>query len=105
MTVVLEIDTTKSLFEPIEIKIDGKLFRVRELTLGMLEEIQKFQVDMVQGSAEAIRKQLETLVEGNSEAFGKLTMSQLEKVMAVIVEKSLRPKEPEKNVQKPGGII
>ena len=102
MTVVLEIDTTKSLFEPIEIKIDGKLFRVRELTLGMLEEIQKFQVDMVQGSAEAIRKQLETLVEGNSEAFGKLTMSQLEKVMGVIVEKSLRPKEPEKNAQKPG---
>jgi hypothetical protein len=105
MTVVLEIDTTKSLFEPIEIKIDGKLFRVRELTLGMLEEIQKFQTETAEGSAGAIRKQLETLVEGNAEAFGKLTMSQLEKVMSVIVEKSLRPKEPEKNAQKPGATI
>jgi hypothetical protein len=32
-------------------------------------------------------------------------MSQLEKVMSVIVEKSLRPKEPEKNAQKPGATI
>jgi hypothetical protein len=105
MTVVLEIDTTKSLFEPIEVKIDGELFRVKELTLDMLENLQKAKNDIGQGSAEAIKEMLGDFIDGRVEAFGKLTLSNLEKIIGIIVEKSISPKGPEKNVQKPGATI
>lgn len=102
MAIVLEIDTTKSLFEPIEVKIDGELFRVKEITLGALEKIQRLQKDTAEGSAAAIRQQLEALMDGDHKVLGRLTMSQLEQVLGIVIEKSLKPRGPEKNEPTPG---
>ena len=55
MSTILEIDTTKSLYKSAEIVIDGQVFRVKTITLGALEEVQRLQVDAQAGSAAAIR--------------------------------------------------
>ena len=103
MGIVLEIDTKKSLFDPIEIKIDGKIYFVKELTTGILKKIQASARDAQSGSVEAIQEQIELLLNLPAETFDRLSMSNLQKLISTLVEKSLNPlKGEEKNGSKPG---
>ena len=97
MTTVLEIDTTKSLYKPIELRIDGETFRVKTITLEMLETIQFLQKDAVEGSAVAVRKMLETVLEGPIELLLKLTIEHVVKVIEAVVGKAIVPETKEKN--------
>ena len=103
MPKIYEINTKESLYEPIEVVIDGKSFTVKEITLEGLEKIQDLYQDaIVNGSAKSIRGILE-IVLGSSEVFGSLTMRQIKKLVSVVVEKSINPpEEPEKNAPSPG---
>ncbi len=100
--IVLKLDTKKSLFEPLEIEIDGQAFRIRPITLGALEKIQALQIEMAAGSARAIREMLETVIEGDITVLMGLTIDQLQQLMTVIVERSVRPTGAEKNGHGPG---
>jgi hypothetical protein len=105
MTVVLKLDTKSSLFEPIEVEIDGKKLLVREITLDTLEKIQDLQDDLAAGSAKAIREALESLVEigpGDTELLGKLPLRKIREFVTVLVEKSLTASPEEKNGSGPG---
>ena len=104
MSVVLKLDTKKSLFEPVEVEIDGVKLRVKEITLGTLETIQSLQADAAAGSAKAIRENLEALLEGKTDVLTKLPVSQLAKLIEVVVEKAIKPSVEEKNGSGPGDV-
>lgn len=95
--VIKKILTKTSLFEPLEIDIDGNLYRIRPITLGALEKIQDLQIQMSAGSAKAIREMLETVIEGDIEALRNLPVNALMDVITVIAERAIKPNEVEKN--------
>jgi hypothetical protein len=99
---VLEIDTTKSLYKSAEIVIDGKTFRIKTITLGALEDVQRLQVDAQAGSAAAIRQMIESVLEGPTELLLKLTLDQVAKVIEAAVGKAVAPEAKEKNGHRPG---
>jgi hypothetical protein len=99
---VLEIDTTKSLYKSAEIVIDGQSFRIKTITLGALEEVQRLQVDAQAGSAAAIRQMIESVLEGPTELLLKLTLDQVAKVIEAAVGKAVAPEAKEKNGPRPG---
>lgn len=102
MATVLEIDTTKSLYKSAEIVIDGKAFRIKTITLGALEEVQRLQADAQAGSAAAIRQMIESVLEGPTELLLKLTLDQVAKVIEAAVGKAVAPEAKEKNGRRPG---
>jgi hypothetical protein len=103
MAIVLKLDTKASLFEPVEVEIDGKVYRVKEVTLGSLEKIQELQTDLNAGSAAAIRRTLEALIEGDISVVRNLQLSKLRKLVEVLIERSINPAAEEKNASGPGG--
>jgi len=103
MTLVLKVDTKASLHEPLEVEIDGRILKVKEVTLGGLEEIQSLTPDLLGGSAAAVKKILSLLLEGeNDELFALLPLSRLKPLVETLVARSVNPTEEEKNGQRPG---
>lgn len=100
--IVLKLDTKPSLFDPIEIEIDGTVYRVREMTLARLEKLQTLTADMEAGSARAIREMLETVIEGDITNMMNLTIPKLQQLITVITERAVRSSEAEKNGHGPG---
>lgn len=105
MPVILKLDSKPSLFEPLEIEVDGHLLRVKELGLRGLEKIQEMQADLNSGSAAAIIGTLKTLVEGDAAAFDSvkdLPLAKLRELLRVLMERSINPTDEEKNGSGPG---
>jgi hypothetical protein len=102
MPVVLKLDTKPTLFEPIEVEVDGVRLRVREVTLGMLEKIQTLQIAAAAGSAVAIRESLEALIDGDVGMLKDLPLAKLAQLITVVVEKAIKPGTEEKNGSGPG---
>ena len=101
--VVLKLDTKASLFEPIEVEIDGQRFEVKRITLGDLEKIQSLQEKAAAGSATAIRESIEALLVGSSTKILKsLPLDKLSELIEVVVQKSVKPGIEEKNAPGPG---
>lgn len=103
MPVVLKLDTKPTLFEPIEVEIDGRLYKVKEITLGGLEQIQNLQAELTAGSAAAIRKALSALLEGDLEPFKDLQLAKIRKLIETLIERVLTASDEEKNGPGPGG--
>ena len=103
MPVILKLDTKPSLFEPDEVEIDGKKYRVKELTLGDLEKIQVFQPDLDAGSAAAIVKTIGMLLEGDTaKIVQKLQMKKVQTLVKTLTERAVRLGDEEKNGSGPG---
>lgn len=102
MSVVLKLDTKTSLFEPIEVVIDGKTLRVKRITLADLERIQALQEKASAGSAAAIRESISTLLEGDVDIVGTLPLDMLAELISTVVERSVKPGVEEKNSSGPG---
>lgn len=98
---VLEIDTTKSLYRPLEIKIDGETFRIKAVTLDALEHIQALREEAAAGSAAAIRKMLSETLEGKLELLGKLTIDKVIEVVEFAVAQTVKPEADSKNAPVP----
>jgi len=102
MSVVLKLTTKPTLFEPVEIDIDGEILRVKPITLGGLERIQALQEKAGQGSIAAIREMIESLLEGKIEILSGLSLDSVVRLIEVAVEKSVKPGAEEKNSPGPG---
>ena len=103
MSVVLKLTTKPTLFEPVEVDIDGEILRVKPITLGSLESIQALQEKAGRGSIAAIREMIGTLFEGNLEILPNLSLESAVKLIEVAVQKSIKPGPEEKNGPGPGG--
>lgn len=102
MSVVLKLDTTASLFDPIEVEIDGRVLKVKRITLGDLERIQALQAEAAAGSAKAIRESLETLLVGDVSVVKEMPLDILANLISTIVEQSFKPTGESKNSQGSG---
>lgn len=102
MSVVLKFDTTPSLFEPVEVEIDGTRLQVKRITLGDLERIQALQIDASAGSAKAIRESLETLLVGDTSVLTAMPLDKMAELISMVVEKTVKPGLEEKNLPGPG---
>ena len=96
MKKILEIKTGEGLFEALEVVIDGRSFEVKEATLDVLEKCQDLYPRASAGDAKAIRAILEILLKPD-QVFGSMTLRQLKKLIDVVVERSMKPDEVEKN--------
>lgn len=102
MPVVLKLDSRPSLYEPQRVEIDGKMFTIKELTLGSLERIQEIQPDLQAGSGAAIRKALEMLLEGEIALLKDLPLRKIKLLVETLVQRAINPTDEEKNGSGPG---
>jgi hypothetical protein len=104
VSVVLKFDTTPSLYEPVEVEIDGRRLQVKRITLGDLERIQALQADATAGSAKAIRESLETLLVGEAAdvaLVAKMPLEKLAELITTVVERAVKPGPEGKNSSGP----
>ena len=99
----LKLDTKPTLFEPIEVEIDGVVLKVKEMTLATLTQIQDLQFNTGAGSAKAIGESLATLLEGDSSIIGNLPLAKLRTLIEFVVKESVQPGGESKNGRRPGG--
>jgi len=53
-----KVNTKKSIFKPIEIEIDGKVYEIKKITTEILEEVSKYEEEARQGKIGALVRQL-----------------------------------------------
>lgn len=98
----LKIDTKTTLFEPVEVEIDGVVLRVKRQTLKTLKSIQKLWEDMRAGSAEAVSTALGTLFEGETAILDDLPLDKLSEVIEFAIRESSNAGRSGKNPSGPG---
>lgn len=91
----LTIDSEKSLYEPIEVEIGGKLFSLKAVTQEMLDELVRLEADILKGNLSASAKRLE-LFFGPSELFAKQDLRDVKKIIWFIIRSLLTPEPDEK---------
>lgn len=102
MAIVLKIDTKASLYEPLEVEIDGCVLKTREITLGNLEDIQHLLPEITAGSATAAKKLLAILLEGdNNDLLRALPLAQIKNLIDMLIDRASNPTGEEKNAQRP----
>lgn len=97
MNPALKLSTKPELFKPVEVEIDGEIFRVKPFALGDLEQIQGLYKESNEGSAAAIRQIIEIRLEGNLELIKKLPLDEIRKLIELIVTQSIKLDTEEKN--------
>jgi len=99
----LTIDTKESLFDPIEIEIDGEMFEVERLTRPLLFKIEEFMKQIEDGSFDAGYKLIELLLgEKALDAISGLDLIQVNKISTFITDSITQLSGEEKNESKPG---
>ena len=104
---MISIDTKKSLYKPIEIEIDGKIFQVKRIPRDVLLKIERLGEEALKGNVVAGYQQLELLI-GKSEYVDRLDIREVNEIIGFITEKIYKLEktetEEEKNESKPGLI-
>jgi hypothetical protein len=98
----LSIDTGASLYEPIEVEIDGKAFVLRRLTQKDFAELEALDQKIIDGNLVAAFKRLDVLF-GPDESFSKLDIYQVGEVIRFVARAISNPEKKEKNGPNPGG--
>lgn len=97
----LTIDTSASLYAPIEVEIDGQKFTLRKITRAELQELAALDTEIAKGNLDAAYERLEIMF-GPSEVFSKLDLNQVGEVIRFVTRGILNPETAEKNAPKPG---
>jgi hypothetical protein len=105
----LKLSTSKSLYKPIEIEIDGETFRAKVLTRAMLRKMTTLEKKIRGGDADGAYEQLE-MIFGKHQVFDKLDLRQVNEIIAYVTTQFFKPEkaidvdetEEEKNVNRPG---
>jgi Holliday junction resolvasome RuvABC ATP-dependent DNA helicase subunit len=96
----IQINTKKSLYEPIEIEIDGKSYAVKRITRDVLKKIREYDEKVSKGDLDAAYKRLELFI-GKHKAINELGLDELNEVTNFIIHNIISPKRIEKNSQRP----
>ena len=96
-----KVDTKASLFEPVEIEIDGKIFKVKKITREIIQEVEKLDKDAAKGDADSVFKRLELLI-GEGDEINRLGIDDVVEITKFIIENAFSPKAAEKNSSRPG---
>jgi hypothetical protein len=96
----LKIDTKKSLYDPIKIDIDGKVYKVKKITRPMLKKIGEYDKAVVEGDLESAYKRLELFI-GKHKVLNELNLNELIEITNYIITNLFKPTSTEKNMQRP----
>ena len=104
----LSLSTTKSLYKPIEIEIDGKKYQALPITRKILQEMGGLEKKIRAGNAECAYEQVELLF-GTNHVFDKLDLRQINEIVGFVTAQLFRPEriaqgeDPKaKNRKRPG---
>lgn len=97
----LKIDTKNSLYEPVEVEINGKTFQVKKITREIGQQLADFDAQIQKGNTDAIYQRLE-LVIGKNKEIDQLGIHEAITIMKFIIHKAFSPEKIEKKVQGPG---
>jgi len=86
----LKIDTTRSLYRPIEVEIDGKVFEVKPLTRAKLRTLAGLEKRIREGDAEAAYEQLEIML-GKKANLEKLTLQHVNEIVSFVTMQIYQP--------------
>ena len=98
---IIDTKADESLFEPIEVEINGQTFQAKRLTRSVLLGIEDLMKQMQVGSFDAAYKALELLLGEDALSVSDLDLTQVTKIIRFITDTSMP--EDEKNASKPGG--
>ena len=97
----LVINTEKSLYKPIEVEIDGKVYKVRKLTRDVLQKVEGFDKDVSSGNLDAAYGRLEFLLEAKVKTFNGLIVQEVGEITEFITKAAFSPEKSEKNESRP----
>ncbi len=104
----LVLSTTKSVHKPIEIEIDGKVYRNRSLSRTTFDEVTKHEKAAIGGDIESLYKQVTALIDVPIEVLNEIDIRDINSLLEYVMAKILTPtaktakEKAEKNVPKPG---
>ena len=97
----LVINTEKSLYKPIEVEIDGKVYKVRKLTRDVLQKVEGFDKNVSSGNLDAAYGRLEFLLEAKAKTFNGLIVQEVGEITEFITKAAFSPEKSEKNESRP----
>ena len=92
--------TSASLYDPLEVEINGQVFKVKPVGRVMLKKIEELDGRVKAGDLDAAYERLELLI-GKHKAIDKLVLEDLVGITDFITSNLIRPRKKEKNVQRP----
>lgn len=97
----LTVDTKASLYEPVEVEIDGKIFQVKKMTKEIIQKLAELDALVRKGKTYAIFQRVELMI-GKSEEVSRLGVGEAIKIMKFIIDTAFNPEPAEKNLLRPG---
>jgi len=99
----LVINTEKSLYKPIEVEIDGKVFFVRRITRDILKKLEEYDARILSGEPVVEWLRLEFLFQTKSKTLDKLSLEEADGTFKFIINSIFSPEKSEKNESRPEG--
>ena len=87
------LSTEKSLYKPIQITVDGKLYSVAKITPKLLKQVTTHEKDAIRGDPDAIVKQFSILTGVEEAIVEELDVRDLTTALTRITKEILRPEE------------
>jgi len=101
----LKLSTTKSLYKPITIEIDGTVLTAQPITREVLRKMASLEKRIRAGNVEAAYEQIE-LIFGKHKVFDKLVLQQVNEIVEYVSTCIFKPEREltaeEKNLKRPG---
>jgi len=97
----LKIDTKKSLYEPVEIEINGKLFQLSPVDRALLKKVRELDLETKKGNLDAAYERLELFI-GKHKFVDNLVIENLIEITDFVVRSIVSPTKKEKNLSGPG---
>jgi len=105
MTERFNYSTKKTLFKPIEVEIDGKVYRTERIPFSLLKKVMKFEEKAATGDIDAVMGQLKLLLGVPEKILEEIDVRDLEAMLAQVSAKIFNPvgdvEEDEKNSSRP----
>lgn len=98
------LSTKKSLFDPIEVEVDGKIYQSRKLNRPLFDEIRKHEKSANEGDIDALYKQVNIIFGIEPSVLNALDIRDIEAMLTFATKKIFHPdkKDEAKNGSKPG---
>jgi len=98
------LSTKKSLFDPIEVEVDGKIYQSKKLSRELFDELKKYEKDAMGGDLDALYKQVNIIFGIESSILNALDIRDIQAMLEFATNKIFHPdkKDESKNESRPG---
>lgn len=96
------LSTKKSLFDPIEIEIDGKTYQSNKLSRALFDELKQYEEDATKGNIDALYKQVNVIFGIEEPVLAQLDIREIEALIEYATNKIFHPEKEKKETAKNG---